>query len=272
MVNQSGSDDGQQADDLKNRRGRISVGFNLVIMIVGIAIAEILAMIIISYFISLDYYQLVIIDTSIMAIIIIPWLYIFSISPLLKQIRQQAQAESILQARQRIMEYASAHGLSDLLEYTLNEIEALTESTISFFHFMETDQKTINLQAWSTNTLQNMCKAEGKGSHYDLERAGVWADAVRQRKPIIHNDYAQQPNRKGLPEGHASVVREMVIPIIREDKVVAVLGSGNKPRDYTTNDLEIISKIGDFAWDVVDHKQADIAIQESEEKFHTLID
>ena len=49
MVNQSGSDDGQQADDLKNRRGRISVGFNLVIMILGIAIAEILALIIFSF-------------------------------------------------------------------------------------------------------------------------------------------------------------------------------------------------------------------------------
>jgi len=117
-----------------------------------------------------------------------------------------------------------------------------------------------------------MCKAEGKNSHYGVEQAGVWADAVRHRQPILHNNYAALPHRKGMPEGHALVVREMVIPILRDKKVMAILGLGNKPQDFTANDVELVSTFADFAWDIVEHKRAENAIRKSEEKFRTLVD
>ena len=104
-----------------------------------------------------------------------------------------------------------------------------------------------------------------------MEEAGVWADAVRQRQPIIHNNYAALPQRKGMPEGHALVVREMVIPIMRDDKVIAILGMGNKPQDFTANDVELVSTLADFAWDIVENKRADNALRQSEEKFRTFV-
>jgi len=75
------------------------------------------------------------------------------------------------------------------------------------YHFVERDQKTLTLQAWSTRTRTEFCKAEGQGLHYSLDQAGVWVDCVRQRQPVIHNDYASLPHRKGMPPGHAEVVR-----------------------------------------------------------------
>jgi len=54
--------------------------------------------------------------------------------------------------------------------------------------------------------------------------------------------------------------------------VVAILGLGNKPQDYTTNDVGVVSTFADFAWDVVDNMKAEIVIQKSEEKFRTLVD
>jgi hypothetical protein len=91
------------------------------------------------------------------------------------------------------MDFAHEHTLAELLQFYLDEIESLTGSAIGFFHFLNADQKTLWLQAWSTNTLQHMCKAEGKGLHYGIEQAGIWADAVRKRQPVIHNDYAALP-------------------------------------------------------------------------------
>jgi len=41
---------------------------------------------------------------------------------------------------------------------------------------------------------------------------------------VIHNDYASLPHRKGMPEGHAVLVRELVVPIMRGDRFVAILG------------------------------------------------
>jgi PAS domain S-box-containing protein len=162
--------------------------------------------------------------------------------------------------------------MDELLQLSLDEIEILTCSTVSFFHFIEADQKTIRLNAWSTNTLQNMCKAESEDIHSDLEHAGVWADAVRQLKPIIHNNFEALAGRKGFPEGHVQLIRELVIPIQRDNKVVAILGLGNKPQDFTANDVEVVSIFADFAWDIVEHKRIENDIQKSEQKFRTLVD
>jgi PAS domain S-box-containing protein len=258
--------------DLLRIQRRFSPGGILAVMIGGIALAEVIAMIIVYYVRDWSYPQQVLLDATIMTVIIFPLLYFLSFKPLLLQIQQQSQSESILQARLRLMQFANTHTIDELLQFTLDEIETLTGSTISFFHFLEANQKTIRLQAWSTNTLQNMCKAEGKGSHYDLEQAGVWADAVRQQQAVIHNNYAALPHRKGTPEGHALIVREMVVPILRDKKVIAILGLGNKPQDFTANDVKLVSTLADFAWDTIENKRAENSLRQSEEKFRTLAD
>jgi hypothetical protein len=250
--------------DLHRIQRKFSPGGILAITIGGIALAEVIAMIVVYYLRNWPYTQQVFLDTAIMTAIIFPLLYFLSFRPLLLHIQRQDQADRVFQARLRVMQYTDAHTLDELLQFTLDEIETLTGSTISFLHFVEPDQTTLWLQAWSTNTLQNMCKAEGKDRHYDVEQAGIWADAARHRQPVIHNNYAALPHRKGMPEGHALVVREMIVPILRDKKVVAILGVGNKPQDYTSDDVELASTFADFAWDTVEHKQAENALRQSE--------
>jgi PAS domain S-box-containing protein len=82
------------------------------------------------------------------------------------------QAENIMQARLRLMEFSSSHTMDELLSAALDEIESLTGSNIGFYHFVEPDQKTLSLQSWSSNTLKGVCTAEGKGFHYDVAEAG----------------------------------------------------------------------------------------------------
>lgn len=165
--------------------------------------------------------------------------------------------ELLVQIRVRLLEYANEHPLSDLLTKTLDEVSALVNSPVGFYHFVEADQRTLSLQAWSTRTMQEYCTAEGSGLHYPVESAGVWADAVRQRQPVIHNDYANLPNRRGLPEGHAQLIRELVVPILRQEQVVAILGVGNKPTDYTPNDVALVNYLADVAWEIAQHKRVE---------------
>ena len=77
-----------------------------------------------------------------------------------------------------------------------------------------------------------------KGSHYDVAQAGAWVDCLHERGPVIHNDYASLPHRKGMPEGHAPVVREVVVPIFRGNLIKAIIGVGNKAADYDQSDIE----------------------------------
>lgn len=187
-------------------------------------------------------------------------------------ITEHKRSETLTRLRLVLLEYSSSHSLEEILQKTLDEVEDLTGSQIGFYHFVDQDQENLVLQNWSTRTKNEFCKAEGQGSHYPTSRAGVWADCVFTKQPIIHNDYASLPNRKGMPEGHATLIRELVVPILRGDKVVAVLGVGNKKTNYNDRDIEMVNYLADSAWEFVARKMAENKIIESEAKYHSLFD
>lgn len=178
-----------------------------------------------------------------------------SIFSFIRDVSRQTFTREIMAARLRLMEYSLNHSLNELLRETLDEAEGLTGSCIGFYHFKDPDSQILTLQAWSTKTATMFCKAEGTGSHYPISQAGVWADCVHERRPVIHNDYASLPHRKGLPEGHAAVIRELVVPIFRHDKIVAIMGIGNKSTDYTTRDVDAMTQLADLAWDITELKR-----------------
>lgn len=181
-----------------------------------------------------------------------------------RDISELKQIKIIDDCRLRLLLFAETHSMPELLEETLNEAEKLTDSRIGFYHFIKDDQVTIHLQNWSTQTKASYCKAEGHNSEYNLNQAGVWTDCIKELKPVVHNDYATLPHRKGLPEGHAEVIRELVIPVMRGKKITAILGVGNKPTNYTQQDLEIVVKLADLAWDIAERKLSAEALEKSE--------
>ena len=176
------------------------------------------------------------------------------------------------ETRSVLIEYAATHTLGELMTKALDEIDELIDSPIGFFHCMELDQKTLSLQQWSTRTLNEFCRAESEGPHYPIERAGVWADCARQKKPTIHNDYGSLKHKQGLPEGHAQLIRELVVPVIRKDNVVAILGVGNKSIDYTEIDVKIVSMLADVAWEILERKRIENARQDSEKRYRRLFE
>jgi PAS domain-containing protein len=168
-------------------------------------------------------------------------------------------------------ERAREYSLEQVLRATLDEAETLTGSCIGFYHFVAEDQENLHLQAWSTRTEAEFCRAEGKGLHYPISKAGVWADCLRTGHPLMHNDYPNLPNRQGLPPGHAAVLRELVVPVKRGGRVVAVLGVGNKATDYDAVDVETVQLLADLAWHLAAAKRMTRALEESLAKNQALV-
>lgn len=184
---------------------------------------------------------------------------------------ERKKADNLISVRLQLSQVALSHSLDELLQATIDEVEKLTNSRIGFYHFLEADQNTLSLQMWSTRTLREMCKAEGKSRHYAIDQAGVWVDCVRERRPVIHNDYSALPHKKGLPSGHADVIRELVVPVFRGDRIVAILGVGNKPHDYDESDINTVSVFADLAWDIAERKQAEEALIKSDARFQSFM-
>ena len=179
---------------------------------------------------------------------------------------------SLIQVRLELLECAVDMSLNEFMQTALDKIAFCTDSVIGFYHFVDSDQKSVQLKAWSTRTLQEFCRADGKNAHSNIDTAGVWGDCIRQNRPVIHNDYASLADRKGLPAGHARVIRELVVPVHRGGKVVSILGVGNKPTDYDEKDVEAVSYLADVVWEIVKRKQSENTLSRIESLLGVLIE
>ena len=137
--------------------------------------------------------------------------------------------------------------------------EKLTDSRIAFIHFVHEDQNHIELVTWSSATLASYCKV-AYDSHYPVESAGIWAEALRQRQPVVFNDYANAPHRKGLPPGHAELKRLISLPVIDGGQVRMMVGVGNKASDYTDKDMQALQILADAIWSRVKANRQDALI------------
>lgn len=179
-----------------------------------------------------------------------------------RDISERKRAEEIIQFRLGLLEYAESHTLNELMQKALDEIGEMIGSPIGFYHFVEEDQKTLSLQAWSTRTVQEFCNAQGSGMQYNISEAGVWVDCVLTKEPVIHNNYAALPHRKGLPAGHAEIVRQLVVPILKEGRVVSILGVGNKLSEYDEQDVKLVKYAADIVWRIIERKRVDEEIRQ----------
>jgi len=190
---------------------------------------------------------------------------------IIHDITERKRKKKLQSIHMRLIAYAAHHSLQEFIQKCLDEAEAITESEIGFFHFVEDDQKTLSLQTWSTNTLTNRCSASEE-KKYLISKAGVWVDCIVERRPVVHNDYMNLPHRKGLPKGHTSIIRELVVPVIRGKKIVAVLGVGNKRANYDDNDVEMIQQLADHEWETVVAKRAEEKTKQSERFLNAIIE
>ncbi len=141
--------------------------------------------------------------------------------------------------------------------------EELTGSTISFIHLVNDDEKSIELVTWSRSTLEHYCTSVYE-KHYPLDQAGIWADALRRKAPIIVNDYPNAADKRGLPPGHAGLDRLISVPVFENDKVVMLTGVGNKADDYTDMDVETVRLISEATWRIVQRRRAVDTLRASE--------
>lgn len=184
--------------------------------------------------------------------------------------KEEEFRRSLAEIRSELLSYSVKNSLENTLREMQDRVGAVMSSPICFVHFLEPDQENIFLTAWSSETERQSEQLFGKITHNPVSSAGVWADAVRLKKPIIHNDFSTLPNKKGLPLDHPPLIREIIIPVIRDNKVVSVLGIANKPTIYDSKDIYLASFMADVVWEIAESKFKEDNLMQSEAKFRNL--
>jgi len=140
------------------------------------------------------------------------------------------------------------------MQSALEMAEDITHSVVSFIHFINDGEKSIELVTWSHRTLEHYCHAVHE-THYPVKDAGIWANALRERKAFMVNDYPSYGSKHGLPEGHAALLRFISVPVIEDGNVVMLCGIGNKTYDYDTEDIQSVQIIANEIWRLVQRKR-----------------
>ncbi len=165
--------------------------------------------------------------------------------------------DSILAARDKLSRLAEKHALPPLLQHLLDEAEKLTDSRIGFICVLDENGDDIHYQTWSSNTLRNHCHNNANMQHARVSKAGIWAQCVDLKKPVVHNDFNSLKNLTQLAHGHPPLFRELLVPVVRSHKTIAVIGVGNKPEHYRQQDIDIVAGLADLCWDLIARKQAE---------------
>ena len=176
----------------------------------------------------------------------------------------------------RLKTLVALHQMSDapmqeLMAFAIKEAVKVTSSTIGYLAFVNEDESEFMMYAWSSAGMEE-CKIHNKPKRYLVEKTGLWGEAIRQRRPVITNDYsADNPLKKGLPEGHVAIQRCMNIPIFEGNHIVIVAGVGNKATGYLESDVRELSLLMTGLWNVIKRRQAEEALRDSEQRLADII-
>jgi PAS domain S-box-containing protein len=158
----------------------------------------------------------------------------------------------------------TGHSEKEILDFVLEEGIKITQSKFSFIGLMNEDESVMNFHAWSKEVMKK-CSISDKPLQALIEDAGIWAEAVRQRKPIIVNDYnAPHSFKKGYPKGHVPLKRFLAIPVFEGKQIVSVACVANKETDYQQSDIFAYTSMLNDMWQLIQRKKEQNALEERE--------
>lgn len=188
-------------------------------------------------------------------------------------ITERKKAEEKLQIDEARMEALlklnnmSSSTLEEITDFALEEVIKLTRSKVGYLAFLNPSETLLTMHSWSKEALKN-CEVKDKLYVYPVESTGLWGEAVRQRKPIITNDYPSPSQyKKGYPEGHVELKRHMNIPVFDGDKIVAVAGVGNKEDPYDNFDVRQIQLLMSGMWELIQRREMEKALKKYSDEF-----
>lgn len=194
-----------------------------------------------------------------------------------KAVERKHAADALKQDESRLETLVSFYQMTgapprELMTFAIENAVKITGSSIGYLACVDEDETMMTMYAWSAEAM-HQCTIREKPLRYRVASTGLWGEAVRQRRPVITNDYAApDPRKKGYPEGHVPIVRHMNLPIFDGPRIVMIAGVGNKRSEYDDRDLRELSLLMNGLWQVIKQRRAEEALRESERRLHLALE
>ncbi|OIQ27346.1 MAG: hypothetical protein BM564_12675 [Bacteroidetes bacterium MedPE-SWsnd-G2] len=159
----------------------------------------------------------------------------------------------------------SINDISAFLNFAQERAVDITESGIGYIMMYDEDKKTFTLSNLSDGVMHDTSFSRQTMTE-NLDEAGLWGEVVRQRKPILVNDYSKNhPKAKGTPDNHFQIHRFLSIPVFSQGKIVAVAGVANKLKPYNETDQNQLKLLMDYVWKKYEAHQNMVNLKEAKD-------
>ncbi len=147
-------------------------------------------------------------------------------------------------------DFRSSH---EQLDYALKKALTLTESTYGYIYLYNESDRTFLLENFAEKGGITSMRKE-KRQRYRLDRMGLWSESVKTGTFMIYNGDGASSS-ENLPEG-ISAFNMMTVPVIMEEKIVAVIGVVNSPSGYTGRDARELSLLMTGVWNAKERRES----------------
>lgn len=177
--------------------------------------------------------------------------------------RRRTRIDTIKDVRFRLLNdiYTLNLSIYDISTRILHEVVSETFSNIGFIYFLEEKQT----QFYDKNADHNSETHQQDAIKHNMQNheaiQEIWNDIIETKKPIIINDFFSHPYHKIIQEDHPSILNLLIVPIIRNDIIVSIISVANKEGYYDEIDVQIISHLSDFAWEIIERKKIEYTLR-----------
>jgi len=159
-----------------------------------------------------------------------------------------------------------AESIDELLAFAVRQAIDLTGSRFGYFFFYDEQSQVLTLNTRSLDVMAE-CAIPYPQSVYRLGETGLSGEPIRQRQPVLVNDFqAPHPLKRGYPEGHARIERFLSLPVFSQERIVAVVAVANKVEEYDQADIRQLTLLMNSVWGMVETQQAEQRLRVSEER------
>jgi len=123
-----------------------------------------------------------------------------------RDITERKKAEAVIRAESErakaLLHISQMSGEPDdeIARFALGKVLELTGSPVGYLGYTNADESEITMVYWLVKTAEE-CSVKEKPLTLMVSETGLLAEAIRQRKPVITNDYAApSPLKKGCPK------------------------------------------------------------------------
>lgn len=182
---------------------------------------------------------------------------------------EEHQNRQWVETRLLLREYAYAHGVEELLHRAMQELSSLLESPQGFCCGLEAPHWAVAVKKSAGKGSANPWIWVEKGCKQTCKGVDRWLTEI-PGEAMINDPTLQGEGQTDVGICAFGTVREILFPVQRAGKRVALLAVADKPRPYSSRDLATMNQMGEYIWRLIEQKQMKEDLLASERRYRTL--